>query len=249
MSLRAAANLSWLYLDVREEDRCAQAAEDGFTGVELQFPYHGDVQAFRDRIVTSGLSFVSMNTPPPNYTGGDRGWAARPDCAARFRSDWRRVARYAGVLRPAHIHVMAGEAEGADAEACLVENLAWVCAQAPKQSFTIEPISPVAMPGYFLNDYDQALRILRAVGAPNLGLQFDTYHAHQITGDVDAAWQAFGAEAVHVQFAHRDTRAEPNDHEDFLETLRGCGYTGWVAAEYAPATTTTAGLDWLPSVP
>ncbi|MGR3490652.1 MAG: hydroxypyruvate isomerase family protein [Shimia sp.] len=244
MNLRFAANLTWLYQDVPEVERCAIAAEDGFTGVELQSPYEGDAQALRDQMVVNGLTFVSMNAPPPNYTGGERGWAARPDCAARFRSDWRRIARYAGVLKPAHIHIMAGAAEGADAEACFVENLAWVCAQAPKQSFTIEPISPVAMPGYFLNDYDQAMRILMTVGAPNLGLQFDTYHAHQITGDVNAAWQAFGADVVHVQVGHRETRKEPTDHADLFETLCACNYRGWVAGEYAPAGATSAGLGW-----
>ena len=144
---------------------------------------------------------------------------------------------------------MAGAADGPDAETVFIDNLRWAAARAPDQSLTIEPINRIDMPGYFLADYDTAERVLAAVGAPNLSLQFDAYHAHRITGDVMAAWSAHGHRARHVQVAGYPGRHEPEggeiDYPSFFARLDAEGYDGWVSGEYAPATTTDAGLGWI----
>lgn len=46
----------------------------------------------------------------------------------------------------------------------------------------IEPINPIDMPGYFLNDIQQAEEIINSVGLPNVKLQFDFYHIERIHG-------------------------------------------------------------------
>lgn len=70
-----------------------------------------------------------------------------------------------------------------------IDNLRHAAAQAGKRQLVIEPINQDDMPGYFLSDFDLALAVLEAVNAPNLGLQFDAYHTHRITGDVAGAWE------------------------------------------------------------
>ena len=40
------------------------------------------------------------------------------------------------------------------------------------------------MPGYFLNHQAEAHRIVQAIGAPNLKVQFDLYHAQIVEGDL-----------------------------------------------------------------
>ena len=134
--LKRAADLDSLFPDRSIEEQCAAATEAGFDGVSVATPYEGDAQALRDQLVVHGLSLVAMSTPPPNYTGGLQGWAAVPECKARFKSDWRRVSRYAGVLKPAHIRIGCGAATGPEAEDCLIDNLGWLCSTAPTQSFT-----------------------------------------------------------------------------------------------------------------
>ncbi len=48
------------------------------------------------------------------------------------------------------------------------------------------------MPDYFLTQTQQAAEIIAAVGAPNLGLQFNIYHRHRVEGDVaNAIAQSF----------------------------------------------------------
>lgn len=246
---RFAANLSLMFTEVPLMDRFMAAKEAGFDGVEILFPYDAPAQDLRDQMVWSGLSFVLMNHPPPNFTGGAQGFAALPGARDRFRHDFDRVLRYAGVLKPVHIHIMAGVAEGDAARSVFVENLRWAAERAPKQGLTIEPLNQGDFPGYFLSDYDLAAGIIADVAAPNLRLQYDSYHAQAITGDAMAAWDRHRAIAGHIQIAGFPGRTEPDrgavDHAAFFARLDAEGYAGWVSAEYRPVADTAAGLGWL----
>lgn len=246
---RFAANLSWLFPDLPFMERFAAAKAAGFDAVEVLYPYDHPTQAIRDALVWNDLTFVLMNCPPPNATGGPQGFAAVPGLEDRFRRDFDRTLRFARVLKPRHIHVMSGAAEGPEAEAALVQNLRWAAARAPGQSLTIEPINRQDMPGWFLGDYATAARVLDSVTAPNIALQFDAYHAHRITGDVIAAWTEHGHRAAHVQIAGFPGRHAPAggeiDWPGFFARLDADGYAGWISAEYAPEGETAAGLGWM----
>lgn len=247
---RFAANLTLLFPELPLMDRFAAAREAGFDGVELLFPYDESAQGMRDRLVLNDLTFVLQNTPPPNWTGGGRGFAAIPGLEHRFRKDFDRCLRFADVLRPVHIHVMAGVTDHPQARATFVANLRWAAARAPGRSLTIEPINRHDLPGYWLADFDLAADILDEVAAPNLRLQFDAYHAHRLTGDVIGTWDRHGHRAAHVQIAGFPGRHEPAggeiDYPALFARLDADGYGGWVSAEYNPRVTTLAGLGWLP---
>ncbi|WP_417808315.1 hydroxypyruvate isomerase family protein [Thioclava sp.] len=244
-----AANLTFLFTELPFMERFAAAKEAGFDAVEVLFPYEFSAQEMRHELVRHDLTFVLMNVPPPNWTGGDRGFAAVPGCEDRFRHDFDRTMRFANVLGPRHIHIMAGKAKGAVARQTYIENLKWAAARSPKRSLTIEPINPIDMPGYFLNDFDLASEILDEVDAPNLHLQFDAYHAHILTEDVAATWEKHRDRVAHVQFADAPGRGAPGsgqiDLNAFFATLGADGYTGFAAAEYKPATDTRDTLGWL----
>ncbi|MCX7643810.1 MAG: TIM barrel protein [Rhodobacteraceae bacterium] len=246
---RFAANLSLLFNEMPLMERFRAAREAGFEGVEILFPYDDPAQDLRDQLVWNSLSFVLLNHPPPNFTGGPQGFAAVPGAEERFRRDFERVLRYAGVLKPAWIHVMAGKAQGEAARRTMVANLRWASSRAPAQGLTIEPLNNGDFPDYFLSDLDLAAGIIAEVGAPNLRLQFDTYHAQAITGDALAAWTRHGAIVGHVQIGGHPGRTEPDrgelDHRAFFERLDADGYKGWVSAEYRPVAGTLAGLGWL----
>lgn len=247
---RLAANISLLFAELPFLDRFAAARQAGFDGVEMLFPYDFAPDAIGEQLDLHGLTMVLQNTPAPHWDAGDRGLAALPGREAAFQNEFERCLRYAEVLKPKHIHVMAGVSAGPDARRTFVKNLRWAVAQAPDQSMTIEPINSHDMPGYYLSGFDLALDILGEVGADTLGLQFDAYHAHRITGDAIAAWGRYGARATHVQVAGYPGRHEPTDGEidypAFFVRLDDDFYSGWVSAEYYPGQpSTVAGLDWI----
>lgn len=245
---RFAANLTWLFTELPFMERFRAAKNAGFDAVEVLFPYDCAAQDMRDQLVWNDLTFVLMNCPPPNATGGPQGFAAIPGLGDRFRRDFERSLRFADVLRPQLIHIMAGSTDAPEARATFVENLRWAAARAPKRSLSIEPINPIDMPGYYLNDFDLAASILDEVAAPNLNMQFDAYHAHRITGDVMGTWERHGQRATHIQIAGHPGRHEPLggdiDYAAFFARLDQDGYAGWVSGEYKPATATIDGLGW-----
>ena len=244
-----AANLSFLFKELPFLDRFEAAAEAGFDGVEVLFPYEDAASEIVLRLNRAGLPLVLINTPPPNYTGGARGFAAVPGGEDRFRRDFRRTMRYATRLKPQHIHIMAGNAEGAQARETFQRNLAWAAGEAPGQSLMIEPLNPVDMPGYFLNDFDLAAEVIAAVNADNLSLQYDAYHAQMITGDGLAVWDRHGALARHIQVGSVPGRHEPAgsdfDFSGFFARLDAEGYQGFVSGEYNPRGRTHDGLAWI----
>lgn len=250
---RFAANLTFLFTELPFMERLGAAKAAGFEAVEVLFPYDFPVQEMRVRMAGLGLTFVLMNTPPPNWAGGDRGFAAVPGGEARFRRDFDRALRFAKELHPAHVHVMAGRAKGMVARATHVKNLRWAAERAGKLSLTIEPINAEDMPGYFLNDFDLAAGVLDEVGAANLGLQYDAYHAQAITGDALAVWQEHGHRIRHVQIAGFPGRGEPLggdiDYPALFAAIDAGGYAGWVSAEYQPKGGSAEGLGWLQGWP
>lgn len=246
---RFAANLTMLFTELPMLDRFAAAAAAGFEGVEILFPYDIAARDLSRAAISAGLEMVLINTPPPNWAGGPRGFAAQPGLEERFRRDFDRALRFAQALRARHIHIMAGVAEGEAAHRTFIDNLTWAVARAPHASLTIEPINRTDMPGYFLSDFDLAAEIITRIGAPNLGLQFDAYHAQMITGDVPGTWRRLAAHVRHIQIAGCPDRHEPAggeiDYPAFFAALDAAGYRGWVSAEYNPERHTETGLGWL----
>lgn len=243
-----AANLSFMFPEFPFLDRFSAARRAGFNAVEVLFPYEHSARVIEDRLIGNDLELVLINGPPPNYTERPRGFAAIPGASALFRQDFVRAVRYVKTLKAQHLHLMAGVAEGAEAKETMIENLRWAAAEAPEMSLTIEPNTPETMPGYFLNDFDLAIDILETVDQPNVGLQFDTFHAHMITGDIFATWERVKARVAHVQVGGLPERHEPVkgpvDFAKFFETLDNDGYAGWVSGEYHPEKRTEDGLMW-----
>ena len=244
------ANLSTLFPELPFLERFGAARSAGFEAVEILFPYDHPVPDMLDMLGRNELSFAMMTCPPPNYTGGDRGFAAVPGLESRFQQDFRRTLRYAKALGARHIHIMAGTGEGPDALATYLTNLRWAVGFAETQSLTIEPMSSETVPGYFLNDCIQAAEIIKEVGSPNLGLQFDTYHVQQIHGDVFEVWEQVKTHVTHVQLAQSPGRTSPDDPGEidlpaFVKQITKDGYRGWIAGEYVPDGLTRDGLEWV----
>ncbi len=255
---RFAANLTLLYPERPFEARFGAARADGFEAVECLFPYALAAQAYRALLDGAGLSQVLFNAPPGDWEGGERGLAALPGRQAQFRRTFLEQALpYADALACPLLHVMAGTlpagADPAPFRATFLENLAWAAAQAAPHGITlvIEPLNPTDMPGYFLQRQAQAHALVQAVGAPNLGVQMDLYHCHQVEGQLAAQLEATlpTGRVRHLQVAGYPGRHEPDvgeiDYPPLFRLIDRLGYAGWIGCEYRPQAGTSQGLGWL----
>lgn len=244
---RYAANLTLLFTEVPTLDRPDWAQRCGFDGVEMLFPYDQTMADWERAL--NGLPVALINTPPGDWASGDRGFAAVPGMEMKFRESFLRGAEYATRLQAGRLHVMAGVAKGPQAEQCLVENLAWALEQAPELVLSLEPLNPDDMPGYFLNDYDQAARILDDLANPRIGLQFDLWHATRLHGDAAQVWEDHRHRINHVQISGFPSRNEPGGGgfslPDLCDQIDAHCPSVWIAAEYRPARGTSQGLGWL----
>ncbi|XDA98525.1 TIM barrel protein [Sulfitobacter sp. LCG007] len=248
--LKFAANLSHLWVELPYLDRFEAAAAAGFEGVEVLLPYDLAAKETNRALISNGLEMVLINAPPPNYTGGERGFAAVPELSGRFRHDFGRALRYTAALRVRYLHVMAGVAEGSEARETLLENLRWALGELPEGlTLTLEPLSERTLPGYFLNDFGLAAEILDELGSDRVGLQFDSYHAQSIHGDAVDVFRTYSRLIRHIQIGDAPGRCVPGqgsvDFAGLFDAIRASGYSGWVSAAYTPSAETGSSLGWL----
>lgn len=253
-----AANLSLMFTELPFLDRFAGAAQAGFKGVEFLFPYAHPADDIARRMQEAGLVNVLFNMPPGDWDGGERGMAALPGREAEFRDGLRQALEYAGVLGTPRLHMMAGIVPaGADTARCravYIDNLRHACREAALQGIEvmIEPINTRDMPGYFLNLQADAHAIREEVGAANLKVQMDFYHAQIMEGDLATKLRRWVAHVGHVQIAGVPSRNEPDrgevNYRYLFALLDELGYEGWVGCEYRPAAGTVQGLGWRDSL-
>ncbi len=99
----------------------------------------------------AGVAMLGINTRRGNVAAGEMGLSAVPGREVEARGAIKEAVRYASIIGAAHVHVMAGRAEGAEAEAVYLENLRFACEIAAPEGIVIliEPLNSRDSPGYF----------------------------------------------------------------------------------------------------
>ncbi|HEY7787976.1 MAG TPA: 2-oxo-tetronate isomerase [Casimicrobiaceae bacterium] len=255
---RFAANLSFLFDEVPFLERFGEAAHAGFRGVEFAFAYEYRIDEVVAQQREHRLEVVLINAPAGDWEAGDRGLASLPGREHEFTASIASALQYAQALGCTRIHVMAGalppDADAAERERRMrtyARNLRLACDDAAARGVTIliEPINPRDVPGYLVTTQAQAHAVRDEIGARNLKVQMDFYHAQIVEGDLTFKLRRYLSNIGHVQIAGVPDRHEPDAGEvnygyvfKLLDELR---YDGWVGCEYRPAKGTAAGLTWL----
>ena len=139
-----------------------------------------------------------------------------PGREQEFRDGVDKAILYARATKCPLLHTMAGlwpeGRDKKDGERVYIDNLRWAADRAAAAGLTciIEPINTRDIPGYFLNYTGQAMRIIEAVGRPNLQLQLDLYHVQIMEGDLATRMRALAGHYPHVQIAGNPGRHEPD---------------------------------------
>ena len=250
-----AANLTMLFNEVPFLYRFEMAAKSGFKAVEFLFPYPFPATDIKQKLDQHQLTLVLHNLPAGDWDAGERGIACHPDRKEEFRVGVAKAIEYAKVLGVHQLNCLAGKViTGSDIKVVhetFIENLRYAASELKKANLRllIEPINTFDIPGFFLNTTHQAIDILSEVGADNLFVQYDIYHAQRMEGELANTIEKNLAKIAHIQLADNPGRNEPGTGEinyaylfKFLDRL---GYSGWVGCEYKPATSTEAGLGWI----
>jgi len=241
---RISANIARLFADLDLPDRIAAAAQAGFRGVEISDPHDHPAPELRDKAVFAGVPILRIDAPPPNYTGGPVGFAARPDCVDRFRRDVVRVGRQARVLGSRLVHLRSG-VDGPSDAGTLIENLSFAAQKDPKSTFLVELLNPGDHPDHCLATPERATAILDAVNKPNVRLLFGSWHGERQPEGLAAAWSRCAAHVGHVLLGGGHASEDDHGGAGLLEILTGSGYDGWVCADYTPHGLTQSSLGWL----
>ena len=247
-----AANLTMMFNEWPFLDRFAAAADAGFTAVEYLFPYEFPPEAISERLVSNNLEQALFNLPPGDWAAGERGIAALPGRFDALKSDVDRALDYAAATKAKRLHLMAGIADphDDDAVACYRRSVIYTAGRLAEAGIDllIEPINARNMPGYYLDDFGAAERLITELGMVNLKLQFDIYHRQIMHGDVVMALRRLLPMIGHIQIASVPSRNEPDGEElnypYLFEEIDRLGYRGFVGCEYIPRSNTLDGLIW-----
>lgn len=251
---RFAANVSTLFTDLPLLDRFAAAAQAGFKGCEIHFPYLHPPEVIGDKIAMAELELAVFNAPPGDWAAGERGLAALPGREDEFKASLEVVQKYCELLDCTRVHVMAGvvpEDQWDEAVDTYLENIRY----AADELFSIgvkcliEPINPTDLPGYFLTRPDDAAQVLAELDHRNLYISYDVYHAQMAQGGLTDFLEGWMHRIAHIQVAGVPGRHEPDqmgeiNYRYLFDLLDGSGFPGWVGCEYKPRGKTVPGLRW-----
>ena len=195
------------------------------------------------------------NLPAGDWGRGERGIACHPDRVEEFREGVAKAIEYATALACPKVNCLAGilpaRVTPEAAKETLVANLRYAAPRLADAGLDLllEPVNSRDIPGFFIDRTAPALDVIAEVGASNLKLQYDIYHAQVMEGDLARTIERELARIGHIQLADNPGRHEPGTGEInfpyLFRRIDELGYAGWIGCEYKPLTTTTAGLSWL----
>ena len=253
--MKFCANLTLLYNEVPFLERFALAAADGFSAVEIQFPYDTPIVEIQQQLKEHNLRCVLINVPAGDLMQGGEGLAAVPSKVAEYAAGLVECMAYARALKVEYVNVLAGRCYDNSKRAAYLntfyQNLYKTAeAFAPFRIYTtFEAINTDDMPGFLISTTDDFLTTIKEVNHPYLKAQFDVYHMAKMGQNIEGFIQTHTDKIGHIQFADVPERGEPGSGElDFakvFKTIMGSGYDGWMAAEYKPTTNTSDSLKWM----
>ena len=247
------ANLGFLWADRPLPDAIRSANAAGFHAVECHWPYDTPASEVKAALYETGLSMLGINSRRGNVAEGENGLSALPGREEEALEAIAEAVEYAEGIGAQAVHVMAGNADGEEAEEVFVRNLlvATKIAQRRNIDILIEPLNRFDAPKYFLKKSDQARIIIDKVAVPNLKLMFDCYHVGRTEGNVIARLRDLLPIIGHIQFASVPDRGTPDhgevDYQAVFAEIQALDWTKPLGAEYKPVTDTDSTLGWMSS--
>ncbi len=210
-------------------------AESGFDGVELAItnPTLLEVSEVAEALESTGLRLLSITT---GQAAGLEGLSlSTEDQDIRRRAVARICAHMAFAERFGAV-VIVGSLRGADGNMDnLHESLAECAGSHPTVRLALEPLNRYE--SRLLNSIESTVKLIESIGASNLGVLFDTFHANIEEVSIPEAIACAGDRLVHVHLADSNRWVPGFGHFDFTviwEALAKLSYPHSLVLEPLP---------------
>jgi sugar phosphate isomerase/epimerase len=226
------------------ETNIAKIAGWGYDGVELAIrdPRLVDADELLRVVTTYGLEVPAIGT---GQAWGEEGLSFTSDdptvrvaAIERIKSHVPLAARFNAIIILGLIRGITPEGQTHEQSMVyLIEALQECAAAAAKEGvrFALEPLNRYETT--LINNVEQGLTLIEAVGADNFGLLLDTFHMNIEEPVVEDSIRACGDRIFHFHVADSNRWYPGAGHLDFksiLDTLFATGYQGYVSGEFMP---------------
>jgi len=212
----------------------------GFDGVELFLSPEepADVPAVKSALDRAGLGRTTCSVLPRQANLVSSQPEVRARGVEQLKKCAQRTAELGASLMCGPLHsglgVMTGARRTPDEWNWCVEGLGSAARYARDLGVTlcVEPLNRFET--YFLNTLEDAARLVREIGEPNVRIHFDTFHANIEEQNPAAALRSVAKELGHVHISENDRGIPGTGHNDWrgvLLTLKAIGYDGWLTIE------------------
>lgn len=252
---RFSINVSMMLQEHAFLDRFQAAADLGFKGVDIQFPYEFSAEEIFERAQRAAVEIVLINVPAGDLIKGGNGLACVPGRVAEFADAVAKARSYVEILGCKRVNVLMGlvpeEITQQEAEYTFVHNLRLAADTFAPMGVTVmtEPCNQRDVPRYLASRTEHAIALLDLAERPYLAIQFDFYHRQVTEGNLIEGFLSALPRIAHLQFADNPGRHEPGTgeiaYEHIFAAIDASGYTGWVGAEYRPSRETSSTLHWM----
>ena len=194
-------------------------AASGFDGVELAItnPTLLEVSEVAEALDSRGLRLLSITTGQAAGLEGLSLSASDPDIRRRAVA---RICDHMALAERFGAVVIVGSLRGADGNLDLLrESLAECAASRPSVNIALEPLNRYE--SRLLNSIQSAVSLSEAIGASNLGVLFDTFHANIEEVSVPEAIACAGDRLVHVHLADSNRWVPGFGHFEFTQVWNG----------------------------
>ena len=221
------ANVSILFTERPFLERFAAARRAGFGAVEFWWPTD-DPAAVAGAVRDAGVEVALINFDGGDVAAGDRGLANDPAREARFHANVPVALELARAVGCRQLNALVGialpELPRDEQLARAAANVRLAARAAAPLTVLIEAINTLDNGPYLVPTTAEAAAFVRAVGEPNVRLQYDVFHMTRMGEDVEAALREHIDAIAHVQIADHPGRGEPGSGQiDFAALFAHLG--------------------------
>lgn len=261
--VKAGVCLETFFTEFSYEERIRRVAEIGYPAIEFWFhdywfdgknliPRKKNLEAMKKVIKDFGLEVSDFGVNSPEGSTG--GSLVKPEDKKLYLSRLAEVIPLAHSLNCKRLITCTGNLiEGREREhqtRSIIDTLSEAACFMEKEeiTLTLEPLnSLVDHPGYFLDSFEEAVRIVKQIDHPNIRLLYDIYHMQIMEGNILSSIE----KNLHL-ISHFHAAGVPGRHElsggelsypfIFKEITR-LGYDGYFGLEYWPAKDSESSLQ------